>query len=121
MDSKKPTFSSLAKVQLHQTPYFISLFYFLIYFFYFFYFFHNSQNTSLSHFLHSFPSVPVVYSPPLPPPSFFYIFYIIKIVRYLTVGDRDRLQPLDRASLLSMTRTATDPTVLVTVCRRGPL
>jgi hypothetical protein len=48
MSSKKPTFSSLAKAELHQTPYFISLFHFLIYFYYFFFiFFHNSQNTSV--------------------------------------------------------------------------
>ena len=50
---KKSTFSNLIKTQLHQTPYFISLFYFLIYFYYFafiYLYFHNSQNTFFFHF-----------------------------------------------------------------------
>ena len=74
MGFKKLTFSSLAKTQLHHNPYFISLFYFLIYFYYFIilfiYFFRNSQNTLFSHFLSLSPSVPIVYSPPLPPSHF---------------------------------------------------
>ena len=47
MSSKTPTFSSLVKA-LHQTLYFISLFYFLIYFYYLF--FSQLLNTSHSHF-----------------------------------------------------------------------
>ena len=120
MSCKRPTFSSLAKAQLHQTSYFISLFYFLIYFYYFI-FFTTPKIPPFSIFFPPSPSVPIVYSPPLPPPSFFYIFYITKIAKYLTADNRDRLQPLDRTSLLSMTRIATDPTVLVTVRRQGPL
>ena len=71
MGSKKPTFSSLAKIELHQTPYFISLFYFLIYFYYFIFiylFFSQLPKYLPFHFPPLSPSVPIVYSPlsPLP-------------------------------------------------------
>ena len=59
MGSKTPTFSSLAKAQLHQTLFYFTILFFNI--FLFIYFFHNSQNTSLCS--------DVIFSPPAPFPS----------------------------------------------------
>ena len=70
MGSKKSTFSSLAKTKLHQTPYFISLFYFLIYFYYFI-FFTTLKIPSFLIFLLPLPLFPL-YILPSPPSLFFF-------------------------------------------------
>jgi hypothetical protein len=61
MGSKTPTFSSLAKAQLHQTLFYFTILFFNIYIYIYFFFFHNSQNTSLCS--------DVIFFPPAPFPS----------------------------------------------------
>jgi hypothetical protein len=79
MSSKKPTFSSLAKVQLYQTSYFILLFYFLIYFYYFiFIYLFFSQLPKYLHFPFS-SSLSLcsrcIFSPSPPLPLPFFLFF----------------------------------------------
>ena len=110
MGSKKPTFSHLAKAQLHQTPYLkFTILFFNI--FLLFYFFHNFQIPSFSHsiplprcFCKIFPLplffCPTTHVPPPflfsfslhPPPSypsfsFFFPFQFVPLYHYVFVLD----------------------------------